>query len=61
MYKCTIYMYMYNHTCSLCYSVSNLNIDDLWTCLVQVACKQTGAHRLKAIQLLLEIMRSQFR
>ena len=38
-----------------------LPIKDLWAGLVYVACKQTGQQRLKTIQLLLKILRSQFK
>ena len=33
-------------------------VKDLWACLVYVACRQTGSQRLKAIELLLIILKS---
>ena len=36
----------------------HLPLNDLWSSLVYVACKQTGRHRLKTIQLLLRILQS---
>ncbi|XP_064626439.1 zinc finger ZZ-type and EF-hand domain-containing protein 1-like isoform X2 [Lineus longissimus] len=38
-----------------------LPLDELWSSLIQVVCKQTGAHRLKIVQLLLHILNSQCR
>ncbi|CAH1794732.1 unnamed protein product [Owenia fusiformis] len=38
-----------------------LHTDELWSSLVYVACKQTGQHRLKTIQLLLQILETQFK
>ena len=36
----------------------HLPLNDLWSSLLYVACKQTGRHRLKTIQLLLRILQS---
>lgn len=41
--------------------VRQLPIDALWNSLLYVCCKQTGQQRLKAIQLLLKVMQTQFR
>ena len=39
----------------------SLNVAELWLSLVYVACKQSGQQRLKALQLALKILLTQFK